>query len=313
MVRSITDEDLGLRVLYDGTGGISQSGAGGPVDIVAVHGMGAHPDDTWCTKKIDGDGSPVYVNWLEDRRFLPAVAPGARIMRYGYNSRWFGEDAVRTKMSDISQTFLFELKDCRKTDQGRPLILIGHSFGGLILLKTLVDAYTERKRWPGIYDSTVGLVFLGTPFRGTHDSLSQGEILRRAQELFTGSPVYGENLEILRAGGESLTDVVDMYLRIARQSAMPRVACFYEQGASKVGGILGRDLENATPPVILVNETSGSLDLSEKSDKYALSRTHFNIQKFGSPQEQGFRLLGSVVQTMVEESTQLVSTRAKCT
>src|SRR5437868_5185587 len=102
-----------------------------------------------------------------------------------------------------------------QTDQGRPLILIGHSFGGLILLKaraldtsmahgadisqTLVDAHTERKRWPGIYDSTVGLIFLGTPFRGTHDSLSRGEILRRAQELFTGSPAYVENLEILRA------------------------------------------------------------------------------------------------------------------
>ncbi|KXX82867.1 Vegetative incompatibility protein HET-E-1 [Madurella mycetomatis] len=80
-----------------------------------------------------------------------------------------------------------------------------------------------------------GPIFLGTPFRGTHDSLSQGEILRRAQELFTESPVYGENLEILRSGGESLTDLVDMYFRIARQSTMPRVVCFYEQGASEVG------------------------------------------------------------------------------
>ena len=104
-----------------------------------------------------------------------------------------------------------------------------------------MDAHTERKRWPGIYDSTVGLVFLGTPFRGTHDSLSQGEILRIAQERFTGV-VYGENLEILRTGGESLTDLVDMYLRIARQGAMPRVACFYEQRASEVGRILGKDL-----------------------------------------------------------------------
>jgi len=75
--------------------------------------MGAHPDDTWC-QKIDSDGSPVYVNWLKDKHFLPAVVPYARIMRYGYNSRWFGEDAIKTKMSDISQTFLFELKHRRK-------------------------------------------------------------------------------------------------------------------------------------------------------------------------------------------------------
>ncbi|RYO95235.1 hypothetical protein DL764_007720 [Monosporascus ibericus] len=249
MVRPITDDDLGLRVLYDGTGGTPQPETGGPVDIVAVHGMGAHPDDTWC-KKVDGDDGPVYVNWLEHERFLRAVV--------------------------------------------------------------LVDAHMERKRWPGIYDSTVGLVFLGTPFRGTHDSLSQGEILIRAQELFTETPVYGENLGILRTGTESLTDLVDTYFRIARQSAMPRVACFYEQGASEVGGILRKDLGKAIPSVILVNETSGSLDLNEKSDKYALPRTHFNIQKFGSPGEQGFRLLRSVVQTMVEEGPQLISTRAQC-
>jgi hypothetical protein len=195
-----------------------------------------------------------------------------------------------------------------------------------------VDAHTERKRWPGLYDSTVGLIFLGTPFRGTHDTLSQGEILKRAYKLFTENPVHGENLGILRAGAESLTDLVDFYLRMARQSPMPRIACFYEQKASDVGRILEKHPDNKVglgaashsvapltclkgrriPPVILVNETSGSLDLNEKSDKYALPRTHFDIQTFGSPAEQGFRLLGSVVQMMVEEGPELVSARANC-
>jgi len=100
----------------------------------------------------------------------------------------------------------------------------------------------ERTRWPVIYDSTSGLVFLGTPFRGTHDSLSQGEVLRHALEHFTEDPIYGENLGVLRAGGELLTGLVERYLRIARQNEMPRVACFYEQMPSKVGCILGKDL-----------------------------------------------------------------------
>jgi hypothetical protein len=51
--------------------------------------MGTHPDDTWC-KKIEGDNGPVYVNWLEDPRFLPAVVPCARIMRYSYNRYFYG-------------------------------------------------------------------------------------------------------------------------------------------------------------------------------------------------------------------------------
>jgi hypothetical protein len=92
-----------------------------------------------------------------------------------------------------------------------------------------------------VYESVTGLVFLGTPFRETHDSLSQGEILRRAYELFAENPVHGENLNVLQAGGESLIDLVDNYLRIARQGTMPKIACFYEQKASFVGKILGKD------------------------------------------------------------------------
>lgn len=82
--------------------------------------------------------------------------------------------------------------------------------------------------------------------------LSQGEILKIAQERLTGSPVYGENLEILRAGGETLTDLVDTYLRVARQSAMPRIACFYEQKASTVGRILGKDIDNVCNRVLFM-------------------------------------------------------------
>lgn len=55
------------------------------------------------------------------------------------------------------------------------------------------------------------------------------------------------------------------------------------------------------PAVILVDETSGCLDLYDGVDKYALPRTHFNIQRFGSPDDQGFRLLRLVLQEMVIE------------
>ncbi|KAL8337945.1 hypothetical protein RB598_006708 [Gaeumannomyces tritici] len=133
MVRPITENDLGLEVLYDGT---TEPDAHDPVDIVAVHGMGAHPDDTWCSQVPDQD-PPAYVNWLKDKQFLPASVPHARIMRYGYSSQWFGKNATKTKMSDISQAFLFDLDEFRE-DKNRPLILIGHSFGGLVLLKTAI-------------------------------------------------------------------------------------------------------------------------------------------------------------------------------
>jgi hypothetical protein len=47
---------------------------------------------------------------------LPAVAPHARIMRYGYQSQWFGEGAMRQKASTVAQRLLLALRRKRKVD-----------------------------------------------------------------------------------------------------------------------------------------------------------------------------------------------------
>jgi hypothetical protein len=129
---------------------------------VAVHGIGAHPDDTWC-KNIAPDGQDKqYVNWLESEEMLPSIAPQARIMRYGYESQWFGDSSsstVRLRASTIADQLLHELNFereassvlasakcvckymganrvfCTQDFPYRPLIFIAHCFGGLVVLK----------------------------------------------------------------------------------------------------------------------------------------------------------------------------------
>jgi hypothetical protein len=81
--------------------------------IIAVHGIGAHPDDSWC-KNVGHRESPHWVNWLEEESMLPAVAPNARIMRYGYQSQWFGEGAMRQKASTVAQRLLLALRRKRE-------------------------------------------------------------------------------------------------------------------------------------------------------------------------------------------------------
>ncbi|KAK5240968.1 hypothetical protein LTS06_012280, partial [Exophiala xenobiotica] len=78
-VRPTTDDDTGLKVLREPTSGPDKDGKTF-IDIVAVHGLGAHPDDTW-SKKCGEGGEARWVNWLEDKEMLPAVVPNARIMR----------------------------------------------------------------------------------------------------------------------------------------------------------------------------------------------------------------------------------------
>ncbi|KAL8816780.1 MAG: hypothetical protein Q9191_008267, partial [Dirinaria sp. TL-2023a] len=82
--------------------------------IVAIHGIGAHPDDTWCKRIDTGGSSEKYVNWLKDRDMLPAIVPDARIMRYGYQSQWFGDEAISQKTSTVAQRLLLSLRRARK-------------------------------------------------------------------------------------------------------------------------------------------------------------------------------------------------------
>src|SRR5665213_1495303 len=42
--------------------------------VVAVHGLGVHPDDTW-SKNRGTDSEPRWVNWLRDSDMLPAAVP----------------------------------------------------------------------------------------------------------------------------------------------------------------------------------------------------------------------------------------------
>ncbi|EON65782.1 hypothetical protein W97_05021 [Coniosporium apollinis CBS 100218] len=144
------------------------------VDIVAVHGLGAHPEFTWTTKIDPQQCSdrtnagrcahvPCRSNWLVD--FLPTDFPEAEIMTFGYNADWFGKGTSATAYE--SGCFLLrELKEIRGRHKSRPLLFVGHSFGGLVVKEALVQASIEQD-YRDIGDATCGIIFLGTPHQGS--------------------------------------------------------------------------------------------------------------------------------------------------
>lgn len=50
----------------------------------------------------------------------------------------------------------------------------------------------------------------------------------------------------------------------------------------------------------MVSESSGCLDLSDTTSKFSLSKTHFDMNKFGKPTEEDFETVRDVVQGMTE-------------
>jgi hypothetical protein len=61
-----------------------------------------------------------------------------------------------------------------------------------------------------------------------------------------------------------------------------------------------------------VSEDSGCLDVSDATSKFPLSRTHFNVNKFGTPTEKDFETVSEVMKNMIMASPGLMLARSQC-
>ncbi|KAH8649154.1 hypothetical protein BX600DRAFT_110749 [Xylariales sp. PMI_506] len=130
------------------------------VDIVALHGLNGHWRNTWRTKSPTGE----QVMWLQD--FLPEQIPHARIMSFGYDSvLLFGKSVANIGM--FAEQLLEELMARREGQaKNRPLIFVCHSLGGVVVKKAIVKAH-EKDRYSSLLNSVRGVMFFGTPHRGS--------------------------------------------------------------------------------------------------------------------------------------------------
>ncbi|KEQ81784.1 hypothetical protein M438DRAFT_323982, partial [Aureobasidium pullulans EXF-150] len=294
-VRAVTEDDTGIKVLREPSNPNIEYDTSW--NIVAIHGLGAHPDDTWC-KNIGTPESPQWVNWLKDPNMLPSIASNVRIMRYGYESAWFGSDAIKQSTTDAAEEFLDDLKGLREDSPNRPLIIIAHCYGGL----AMIHARLHSKRWPDLLSFTTGLVFFGTPFRGA-EGISQSELLQAAIEEH--KVVEAQALRILDPGNDPLEDLVTDFCRLHSVPHKAQIACFFEQKPSNIMAIVGKNAQKS----FVVSRSSGCLDESESTQKYRLARTHFDMNKFGKPSERGFTKVAQVVKGMVEAAPNLLLSR----
>lgn len=101
--RKVEDSDIGLKVLYEPPEGTYPSVELGNQftrtqtivadqreSIVTVHGIGAHPQETWSAQVIQEGGDTKWLNWLSDETMLPRALSDMRVLNFGYKSDWFG-------------------------------------------------------------------------------------------------------------------------------------------------------------------------------------------------------------------------------
>lgn len=126
--------------------------------IIFIHGLNGHGTQTWMTDSADE--STLWPKWLANdfKCSVYLVAYDAALSNWKESAMPLPDqgDSVLEMLSSEPQ-----LKD-------RPLILVGHSMGGLVI-KTVIHHGLSKgvERYKRIVNQVRGVVFVGTPHKGS--------------------------------------------------------------------------------------------------------------------------------------------------
>ncbi|KAI3572140.1 hypothetical protein IWW34DRAFT_824446 [Fusarium oxysporum f. sp. albedinis] len=245
------------------------------VDVIALSGLGGHAFGSF--KDRGGD----YM-WLRDS--LPyditgedTNKPMARMMIYGYESS-VGQSKSMQCLEDLATSFLNSLRALTSTPTTRPIILVAHSLGGLIVKQTLISLSKSKKEDDlKLVRAVYGIVFFGVPHDGM-DISSLIPMVGDGPNRFLIESVGAINSQILSAqqrefhtalGGEGDSEIV----------------CFYETVESPTAQKDERgDWSMTGPTAVLVTKSSATFCRWWESGPEHICpvhRTHSDMVKFG--------------------------------
>ncbi|OBT96330.1 hypothetical protein VE01_05778 [Pseudogymnoascus verrucosus] len=279
------------------------------VDIVAVHGLGANPDYAWVwLPKNNPRGNPSYpdtpLNWLRDllpSKLLSSRLP-CRVMTFNYDSKWFLK-APQQRLSNISDNLLNSLRNNREKAIDRPLIFIGHSFGGNLIEQAIISARLHPE-YKHIVGSTVGVIFLGTPHRGSK-AAKWGALIASVAGTFVSTEE--RILDDLQEQSGTLTDRLYEFSSWLFSESVP-VVCYYEKLRTDYSTRAGplRFIVKSMFKEVVVNETSACIDGHQK---ISLNTDHFKINKFYGPDDPSFRQVYPEIVRMAANAEEMLRRR----
>ncbi|KAF8249194.1 hypothetical protein K440DRAFT_544280, partial [Wilcoxina mikolae CBS 423.85] len=292
--------------------------------IVFIHGLQGHPRRTWVGKRrstpkrrlrnflsrilqsrstgLDAGSSsqPDDVYWPED--LLPADIPDTRILTYGYDSHvsaFFSGAANQNNIYQHGRSLLNGLEAVRRKNPTRPIIFIVHSLGGIILkdfeadniekaLRRSLGAREEEEDLKDVFCSTFGIVFFGTPHRGS-SATSWGLIAKNAA-LAAGFDVNDRILKDLSVDSGILESLREEFNKMLVDKAF-RVYTFQEgKGYKGIRGLTGKVVDDAS---------SGLESGFERKD--IINANHIDMCRFSGKEDEGYIKVASVLSRYVAD------------
>ncbi|EFY94038.2 hypothetical protein MAA_10501 [Metarhizium robertsii ARSEF 23] len=250
-----------------------------PSSVVAVHGLNGDPKNTWTNDKT-------HAFWLKD--FLPRDVPNARVMTFGYNA----DAAFSNSTSDIidhAKSLLSSLVDEReeKDEMLRPIVFVGHSLGGIVIKQALFQARIEQ-RYSSISKSTIGIIFLGTPHRGS-EKAAYGKLLATLAATVMNRPPP-RLLNALQTNSSEL-----MRLTTDFRFQLPRYEVFSFYETKPVGKL----------STLVVEKHSALLEI-DGEEQIPVNLNHLDMCKFTDRDDEVYKKLFKRIRRLIkEENTSL--------
>ncbi|KAI2626756.1 hypothetical protein GGR54DRAFT_629122 [Hypoxylon sp. NC1633] len=237
---------------------------------------------------------------------LPDAVPSARIYTYGWDAKVFDEAPVQTLLGHADN--LLSLVAAEHGTSGRPIIFIASCFGGLVLAEAICRAAQEGSRYRQILRSTVGTVFLATPFLGT-DAAREASWLVVVKGIM-GKDASGQLIKDLEKRHAFVRERVQKFAEIANNDAIRLpISCFYETKKTKIAGkILPTWIAKGSRGSLLVHESSACL---QGFDRHSLGKTHVMMNKFEGKDCHDFILVKQAIQDMLKEAPSTLKLRER--
>ncbi|KAH7186205.1 uncharacterized protein B0J16DRAFT_400214 [Fusarium flagelliforme] len=263
MYLELDTQFLGLTKLYSPMPDDHQ------IYIIAIPGLGGHALGSF--KERNGE----HV-WLRDSLPFDVTKndhdrPISRVMTYGYESSLADSDNVQT-LEDLSIGFIEVLSRLSRLSGRKPMFIVAHSLGGLIIKQTLIDLErSNREDYKSLAEMIAAIFFFGVP----HDGMDIEALIPMVGD--------GPNRFLLESINRLNTQVLNNQQRDFREFGLGgsrEIVCFYEIVKSPTAQEGPKGTWSLTgPPALLVTKSSATMD--HRQDLIcAIARTHQNMVKF---------------------------------
>ncbi|KAI0432790.1 hypothetical protein F5Y09DRAFT_339347 [Xylaria sp. FL1042] len=208
----------------------------------------------------------------------------ARVHSFGYNADWADTKETELDLHDFGRALLTEINTSPFLRRARdtPILLIGHSMGGLVIKKAYILAQQELNDH-SLANRIQAMFFLATPHRGSDSAKLLNNILRAStvlssrqyiSDIFKGSP----SLQIINDEFRAFADQVQLW-------------SFYETLKTRT---------SATSSILIVERDSAVLGYKgEKAQP--LNADHRSICKFDSPRDPNYITIRNSLSKAVED------------